>query len=52
MHKEGKFRLDIRKISFTVRVVRHWHTFPSDVVDVPFLETFKTRLAKVLGNLV
>jgi len=23
--KEGRFRLDIRKMSFIVRVVRHWH---------------------------
>jgi len=28
------------------------YRFPSDVVDVPFLETFKARLGKALGNLI
>ena len=42
--KEGRFRLDIRKKSFTVRVVRHWHRLPRDVVDAPSMETFKARL--------
>ena len=42
--KEGRFRLDIRKKSFTVRVVRHWNRLPSDVVDTPSLETSKVRL--------
>lgn len=39
--KEGKFRLDLRKKAFTVRVVKHWNTFPREVVDSPSLETFK-----------
>jgi len=26
--REGRFRLDIRKKYFTVRVVKHWHRLP------------------------
>ena len=32
--KEGRYRLDIRKKSFTVRVVRQWHRVPRDVLDL------------------
>jgi len=35
-----------------LRVVRHWHAVPSVVVDALFLETFKVRLDKSLGNLI
>ena len=49
--KEGRFRLDIRKKSFTVRVVRHWNRLPSDVVHAPSLETFKVRQDHALGSL-
>ena len=50
--KEGRLRLDIRKKSFTVSVVRHWNMLPRDVVDAPSLETFKARLDQTLGNLI
>ena len=50
--KEGSFSLDVRKKSFTVRVVRYWHRLPRDVVDVLSLETFKARLDQALGNLI
>jgi len=35
-----------------IRVVRHWHRLPRDVVDVPSLETFKARLDGALSNLI
>ncbi|KFV18111.1 hypothetical protein N340_13060, partial [Tauraco erythrolophus] len=50
--KEGRFKLDIRKKFFTLRVVRHWHRLPREVVAAPSLEVFKARLDEALGNLL
>ena len=50
--KEGRFTLDIRKKFFTMRVVRHWHRLPREVVDAPSLETFKVRFDRALSNLI
>ncbi|KFR14246.1 hypothetical protein N306_11784, partial [Opisthocomus hoazin] len=50
--REGRFRLDIRKKFFTMRVVKHWHGLPREAVEAPSLETFKARLNGALGNLV
>ncbi|KFW63004.1 hypothetical protein AS28_13155, partial [Pygoscelis adeliae] len=50
--KGGRFRLDIRKKFFTLRVVKHWHRLPREVVDAPSLETFKVRLDGALSKLI
>ncbi|KAK4816897.1 hypothetical protein QYF61_024539 [Mycteria americana] len=50
--KKGRFRLDIRKKFFTMRVVRHWNRLPREVVDAPSLEVFKARLNGALSNLL
>ncbi|KGL94452.1 hypothetical protein N301_13342, partial [Charadrius vociferus] len=50
--EEGRFRLDIRKKFFTLRVVRHWNRLPREAVDAPSLEVFKARLDGALSNLV
>ena len=46
------FRLHIRKTFFTMRVVRHRHRLPREVVDAPSLEVFKARLDGTLDNLI
>ncbi|KFV41602.1 hypothetical protein N341_10464, partial [Tyto alba] len=50
--EEGRFRLDIRKKFFTVRVMRHWHRLPREAVAAPSLEGFKARLDRALRRLV
>ncbi|KFM04906.1 hypothetical protein AS27_09897, partial [Aptenodytes forsteri] len=50
--KEGRFRLDVRKKFFTMKVVRHWTRLPREAVDAPSLEVFKARLDGALSNLV
>ena len=50
--EEGRFRLDIRKKFFTVRVMRHWSRLPREVVNAPSLAAFKARLDGPVSNLV
>jgi len=50
--KEGRFRLDIRKKFFTMRVMKHWNRLPREVVAAPSLAVFKARLDGALSNLV
>jgi len=48
--KEGRFRLDIRKKFFTMRVMKHWNRLPRQAVEAPSLETFKARLDGALSH--
>jgi len=50
--REGRFRLDIRKNFFVVRVVKHWNRFPREVVEAPTRETLEVRLDGALSNLM
>ncbi|KFP17905.1 hypothetical protein Z169_01787, partial [Egretta garzetta] len=49
---QGRFRLDIRKKFFTMRVVKYWNRLPREVVEAPSLEAFKARLDGALSNLI
>ena len=48
--KHRKLPLSIRKHFFIVRVTKHWHRLPREVVASPSLEIFKSYLDMVLGN--
>jgi len=50
--KESRFRLDIRKKFFTMRVVKHWPRLPREAVAAPSLAVFKARLDGALSNLI
>jgi len=49
---EGGFRLDRRKMFFTMRLVKPWPWLPREVVDAPSRETLKVRLDGALSNLI
>jgi len=50
--KEGRFRVDTRKKLFSMRVMKHLHRLPREVMDAYSLEVFKARLDGALSNLV
>ncbi|KFP60317.1 hypothetical protein N322_12898, partial [Cariama cristata] len=49
---QGRFKLNIRKPSFTKRVVKHWNRLPIELVDDPSLSVFKKHLNNALNNML
>ena len=47
-----KFRTNMQKNFFTVRVTEHWDRLPREVVELPSPEIFKAHLDIYLGNLL
>jgi len=50
--KHRKFRLNMRKNFFPLRLMEPWNRLLREVVESPSLEIFKTRLDKVLCSLL
>jgi len=50
--KHRKFRMNMKKNFFPLRVMEHWKRLPREVVESPSLEIFKTCLEKVLYSLL
>ena len=49
---ESRFKLDIRKNSFTVRLAKKWNGLPREVVLSSTLGVFKRRLDRHLAGVI
>jgi len=50
--KPRKFRLNMRRNFFPLRVTEHWNRLPREVVESPSLKILKTHLDEVLYSLL
>lgn len=47
-----RFRLDVRKMFFTVRVLSHWNRLSKEVMGPIYLKLFKAWLDGTLSNMI
>lgn len=52
MSQDAKFRLNIRKNFFLVRLVKHWNWLLREVAESPSLDVFKRHVGAALGVIV
>jgi len=49
---QGRFRMDMGKLFFTKRAVKHWNSLPREEVDAPCLSVFQRHLDNALNNML
>ena len=50
--KRGKICTGHEEKVFAIKMMRHWHRLPREVVNAPSLEIFKVRLDRAQSNLI
>ncbi|RMC00398.1 hypothetical protein DUI87_23006 [Hirundo rustica rustica] len=50
--KKSRFKVDMSKKFFTMRIVKHRNIFPREVLGTSYLEVFKAKLDGTLSNLL
>lgn len=50
--KYRRFHLKVRKKLSNVKMAKHWHRFPKEVLEPPYLEIFKTQLDTVQSSVL